>query len=87
MKNYDQLEPYVSQIAHQYQTGVGSIVRNIREPILAGFIQAKMSYARENGCELHHFLAEINHWQYNNCLECILEKDSFFRESHWILLK
>ncbi|MGI1657642.1 MAG: DcuS/MalK family sensor histidine kinase [Desulfitobacterium sp.] len=52
MKNYDQLEPYVSQIAHQYQTGDGSIVRNIRDPILAGFIQAKMSYARENGCEL-----------------------------------
>lgn len=52
MKKYEQLGPYVSQIAHQYQTKGGSIVRNIRDPILAGFIQAKMSNARENGCAL-----------------------------------
>ncbi|EHL04502.1 putative sensor protein DcuS [Desulfitobacterium hafniense DP7] len=52
MKKYEQLGPYVSQIAHQYQTKGGPIVRNIRDPILAGFIQAKMSNARENGCEL-----------------------------------
>ena len=52
MKNYDQLKDYVSQLAQQYQSKSGSIVRNIRDPILAGFIQAKMSFARENGCVL-----------------------------------
>lgn len=52
VKNYDQLAAYVNQIADRYQTDVGSIVRNIKEPVLAGFILGKLSYAREMGCEL-----------------------------------
>ncbi|HVJ50583.1 DcuS/MalK family sensor histidine kinase [Desulfitobacterium sp.] len=52
VKYYDQLASYVSQIANRYQTEVGSIVRNIKDPVLAGFILGKMSYAREMGCEL-----------------------------------
>lgn len=52
LKSYDQLATYVSQIANRYQMEVGSIVRNIKDPVLAGFILGKMSYAREIGCEL-----------------------------------
>lgn len=52
IKSYDQLASYVSRIANRYQTEIGSIVRNIKEPVLAGFILGKMSYAREIGCEL-----------------------------------
>jgi two-component system, CitB family, sensor histidine kinase MalK len=52
VKNYDQLVAYVSQISNRYQTEVGSIARNIKDPVLAGFILGKLSYAREMGCEL-----------------------------------
>lgn len=52
VKNYDQLVSYVSLIANRYQTEVGSIVRNIKDPVLAGFILGKLSFAREMGCEL-----------------------------------
>lgn len=52
VENYDQLVTYVSQIANRYQMEVGSIVRNIKDPVLAGFILGKLSYAREMGCEL-----------------------------------
>lgn len=52
IKNYDQLVTYVSQIADHYQAEVGSIARDIKEPVLAGFILGKLSYAREMGCEL-----------------------------------
>lgn len=52
VKNYDQLAEYISQIANRYQIEVGSIARNIKDPVLAGFILGKLSYAREMGCEL-----------------------------------
>lgn len=52
VKHYDQLTTYVSQIANRYQSEVGSLVRNIKDPVLAGFILGKLSYAREMGCEL-----------------------------------
>ncbi|HEY8909811.1 MAG TPA: DcuS/MalK family sensor histidine kinase, partial [Desulfosporosinus sp.] len=52
MKYYDQLSPYVSRIAHQHQSEVGFIGQHIKDPVLAGFILGKMSYAREAGAEL-----------------------------------
>ncbi|MEA4902216.1 DcuS/MalK family sensor histidine kinase [Desulfitobacterium sp.] len=52
MQYYDQLARYVSEIANRYQAEVGLTVRNIKEPVLAGFILGKLSYAREMGCEL-----------------------------------
>lgn len=52
VQKYDQLVTYVNQIADRYQIEVGSIVRNIKDPILAGFILGKLSFAREMGCEL-----------------------------------
>ncbi|TGE31939.1 DcuS/MalK family sensor histidine kinase [Desulfosporosinus sp. Sb-LF] len=52
MKYYDQLSTYISRIAHQHQSNVGFITRHIKDPVLAGFILGKMSYAREVGAEL-----------------------------------
>jgi CitB family two-component system sensor histidine kinase MalK len=52
MRDYDQLILYVSQISNQYQTEVGLASKNIKDPVLAGFILGKLSYARELGCEL-----------------------------------
>ncbi|MHB8073168.1 DcuS/MalK family sensor histidine kinase [Desulfosporosinus fructosivorans] len=52
MEYYDQLSTYISKIAHQQQSEVGFIARHIKDPVLAGFILGKMSYAREVGAEL-----------------------------------
>lgn len=52
MEYYDQLSTYISKIAHQHQNEVGFIARHIKDPVLAGFILGKMSYAREVGAEL-----------------------------------
>ncbi|MDO0824864.1 DcuS/MalK family sensor histidine kinase [Desulfosporosinus nitroreducens] len=52
MKYYDQLSTYISRIAHQHQSEIGFITRHIKDPVLAGFILGKMSYAREVGAEL-----------------------------------
>jgi len=52
MEYYDQLSTYISRIAHQHQNQVGFITRHIKDPVLAGFILGKMSYAREVGAEL-----------------------------------
>ena len=56
MKYYDELADYINSIAGKYQDEVGFIVRHIKDPVLAGFILGKMSYAREinvtlNVCE------------------------------------
>ncbi|CUH97304.1 Sensor histidine kinase MalK [Propionispora sp. 2/2-37] len=49
---YDQLTDYVNQIAHQYQAKVGSIVKKIKDPVLAGFLLGKQSQAKEAGAIL-----------------------------------
>ena len=52
MEYYDQLSKYISKIAHQHQSEVGFITRHVKDPVLAGFILGKMSYAREVGAKL-----------------------------------
>ena len=52
MKYYDQLSTYISGIAHQHQSDVGFITSRVKDPVLAGFILGKMSYAREVGAKL-----------------------------------
>ncbi|WP_408011755.1 DcuS/MalK family sensor histidine kinase [Pseudalkalibacillus sp. A8] len=47
MKSYDQLPAYINHITNHYQEEIGFIVKRIKDPILAGFVLAKMSYARE----------------------------------------
>ena len=49
MEYYDRLNHYVNQIASNYQVEVGSVVRKIKDPVLAGFIFGKLSLAREVG--------------------------------------
>lgn len=44
---YDKLPSYITQIADHHQKEIGFIVRKIRNPVLAGFILGKLSYARE----------------------------------------
>lgn len=51
MQCYDQLTSYVNQIAQQYQAEVGTVVRKIKDPVLAGFLLGKMSRARELGTD------------------------------------
>lgn len=52
MGYYDRLNLYIDQIAHQYQVEVGSVVRKIKDPVLAGFLLGKLSLAREAGVEM-----------------------------------
>jgi CitB family two-component system sensor histidine kinase MalK len=52
MECYDQIAGYVSSVARQHRTEVNFAVRRIKDPIFAGFILGKMSYARERGVEL-----------------------------------
>lgn len=49
---YDELPLYIKGITNQQQTEVGFMTRQIKDPVLAGFLLAKMSYARESGAEL-----------------------------------
>jgi CitB family two-component system sensor histidine kinase MalK len=52
MGYYERLTSYVSQIAQHYQVEVGSVVRKIKDPVLAGFLMGKLSLAREAGAEI-----------------------------------
>lgn len=52
MKAYDKLSDYINYIAHMYQEQIGFLVSRIKDPVLAGFILGKMSYARENNMKL-----------------------------------
>ncbi len=52
LKSYDELVDFVKSITNKLQTDVGFITRYIKDPVLAGFILGKMSYARECGAEL-----------------------------------
>lgn len=47
MKYYDQLSDYIKATANKYQVEVGFVVRHFRDPVLAGFVLGKISYARE----------------------------------------
>ncbi|WP_207952162.1 DcuS/MalK family sensor histidine kinase [Paenibacillus turpanensis] len=49
---YERLIEYIKQITKKHQQEVGTVVRSIRDPVLAGFILGKLSYAREMGTEL-----------------------------------
>jgi two-component system, CitB family, sensor histidine kinase MalK len=53
MKIYDKLTDYVKQISHSFQTEVGYLSKRIKDPVIAGFIIGKASFARENGAQLN----------------------------------
>ncbi|UAT30261.1 DcuS/MalK family sensor histidine kinase [Bacillus badius] len=52
MKNYAALPAYIEQINIHYQDSVGYLARRIKDPVIAGFLLAKMSYSIEKGKEL-----------------------------------
>ncbi|EGO63476.1 DcuS/MalK family sensor histidine kinase [Acetonema longum] len=52
MKCYDELGGYINGIAQQYQEEVGFVDRRVKDPVLAGFVLAKLSRAREMGVDL-----------------------------------
>ncbi|MCL6571896.1 MAG: DcuS/MalK family sensor histidine kinase [Bacillus sp. (in: Bacteria)] len=53
MEIYEQLAEYVKQISYSFQTDLGFITARIKDPVIAGFIIGKISYAREKGAVLH----------------------------------
>ncbi|MFD3449395.1 DcuS/MalK family sensor histidine kinase [Microbacteriaceae bacterium 4G12] len=52
MKQYDQLEAYISSMVSEHQYEIGGVMKKIKNPIFAGFMLGKLSYAREKGIEL-----------------------------------
>lgn len=46
---FDRLNNYINQIAGNYQLEVGSVIRKIKDPVLAGFLLGKISVAKESG--------------------------------------
>lgn len=49
---YDELQQYILGTASNYQKEIGSITRQIKDPVMAGFLLGKLSRAREVGIEL-----------------------------------
>jgi len=47
MKNYPQLENYILKTANTYQTEIGSLLRKIKSPVIAGFLLGKINRARD----------------------------------------
>ncbi|OIJ10884.1 two-component system sensor histidine kinase DcuS [Anaerobacillus alkalilacustris] len=52
MKCYDELVEFVKNTTTKLQEDVGYITKHVKDPILAGFVLGKLSYARERGAEL-----------------------------------
>ncbi|PEQ94179.1 two-component system sensor histidine kinase DcuS [Bacillus sp. AFS006103] len=52
MKDYQRVSSYITKIVDHQQSEVEFVVSRFKDPVLAGFILGKLSYARENGCEL-----------------------------------
>ncbi|MFL6561889.1 MAG: DcuS/MalK family sensor histidine kinase [Bacillus sp. (in: firmicutes)] len=51
MKDYQMVSSYITKIVDHQQSEVEFVVSRFKDPVLAGFILGKLSYARENGCE------------------------------------
>ncbi|WP_340022237.1 DcuS/MalK family sensor histidine kinase [Paenibacillus sp. FSL K6-1096] len=49
---YDELQQYILGTVSNYQKEIGSITRQIKDPVMAGFLLGKLSRAREAGIEL-----------------------------------
>ncbi|WP_083886891.1 DcuS/MalK family sensor histidine kinase [Paenibacillus sonchi] len=49
---FDELQEYISGTVSNYQNEIGSITRQIKDPVMAGFLLGKLSRAREAGIEL-----------------------------------
>ncbi|MDR7001167.1 DcuS/MalK family sensor histidine kinase [Neobacillus niacini] len=52
IKNYETVSSYITDLVDHQQTEVNFVVSRFKDPVLAGFLLGKLSFARENGCEL-----------------------------------
>ncbi len=53
IKAYDQLEHYIMGIAERYHSDVGALVRQIKDPVIAGFLLGKINHGIESGINIH----------------------------------
>ncbi|WP_075181057.1 sensor histidine kinase [Pantoea sp. 1.19] len=52
MKSYAQLEAYILKTANTYQAEIGSLLRQIKSPVIAGFLLSKINRASDGGHQL-----------------------------------
>ncbi|QTF06518.1 two-component system sensor histidine kinase DcuS [Brenneria izadpanahii] len=52
LKYYSQLENYILKTANNYQAEIGSIIRKVKSPVIAGFLLGKINRARDLGITL-----------------------------------
>ena len=52
MKQYEELQKYVSIMVSEHQYEIGGIMKKIQSPVFAGFLLGKLSYAREKNIKL-----------------------------------
>ncbi len=52
LKEYDGLEKYLRKQTKLYQSETGSVSKIVKDPVIAGFLLSKGSYARENQVKL-----------------------------------
>ncbi|MBM6646505.1 two-component system sensor histidine kinase DcuS [Bacillus sp. RIT809] len=52
MKQYEELQKYVSSMVSEHQYEIGGIMKKIQSPLFAGFLLGKLSYAREKNIKL-----------------------------------
>ncbi|WML43997.1 DcuS/MalK family sensor histidine kinase [Neobacillus sp. PS3-40] len=53
MGHYDKLTEYINETVDHRKNEIGFVTRKIQDPVLAGFLIGKLSYARESGVELY----------------------------------
>ncbi|WP_026676985.1 DcuS/MalK family sensor histidine kinase [Fictibacillus gelatini] len=49
---YEKLSAYIHSITNHYQMEIGAVSRIVKDPVLAGFLLSKISYAREQAITL-----------------------------------
>ncbi len=52
MKQYEELQKYISGMVSEHQYEIGGIMKRIKSPVFAGFLLGKLSYAREKNIKL-----------------------------------
>lgn len=76
MKCYNDLSQYIKGIANNYQSEIGFVIKHIKDPVLAGFILGKLSYARESNIDLtlspDFFIPEPENSEVTHELICII---------------
>ncbi len=52
MKQYEELQKYVSSMVSEHQYEIGGVMKKIKNPVFAGFLLGKLSYSRERNINL-----------------------------------